>query len=56
MKAKYKEPMDFFPKEIRKEFGLGEFNIDTQEQGGRQSKPRSEKASPAPKSTAKKTK
>lgn len=24
-KAKYTEPSDFFPKEIRKEFGLGEF-------------------------------
>lgn len=27
-KTSYKEPMDFFPEDVRKEFGLGEYNTD----------------------------
>lgn len=30
-KEKYTEPSDFFPKSVRKEFGLGEYNTDEQD-------------------------
>ncbi len=30
-KIPYSEPTDFFPKEVRKRFGLGEFNKDEDE-------------------------
>ena len=30
IKASYVEPEDYFPKELRKKFGLGEFNTDSE--------------------------